>query len=62
MIFRATLTACLGLVISSLAAEIADLVPHEKDQGQIWWVDGFPTHREGARLRRKIQTGYYSFA
>lgn len=62
MIFPATLTACLGLVISSLAAEIADLVPHEKDQGQIWWVDGFPTHREGARWLRKIQTGYYSFA
>jgi hypothetical protein len=40
MIFRATLTACLGLVISSPAAKIADLIPLEKDQGQTWWVDG----------------------
>ena len=40
MIFRASLTACLGLVISSLDAEIVDLVPHEKDQGQTCWVDG----------------------
>ena len=61
MVFRALVTACLGLMSSSLAAEVSDLVPREKDRGQIWWVDGFPTHREGARWLRKIQTGYYSF-
>lgn len=39
MIFRATLTACLGMVISRPAVKNADLAPHEKDQGQIWWGD-----------------------
>ena len=59
---RSSVAACLGLMASSQAAEIADLVPTEKDYGQIWWADGFPTHREGARWLRKIKTGYYSFA
>ncbi|MDB4537193.1 hypothetical protein N9230_01095 [Akkermansiaceae bacterium] len=62
MSIRVSLIACLGLMVASQAVEIADLVPNERDQGQIWWADGFPSHREGARWLRVIKTGYYSFA